>query len=85
MNENPNKNIQELDDAELDNIVGGFSAGDRVVYTSYTKCPTCLASIPCATLQFYRGLDPNKQRAWIVKTGCCNTTFMCTENNIRRM
>lgn len=87
MNKNPNNEsaIQELDDGELENVVGGFSAGDRIVYKKYTKCPTCLASIPSATLKFYRGLDPNSQRAWIVQTDCCGTTYSCVESGISHL
>ncbi len=43
------------------------------------------ASIPSAILQFYRGLDPKGERAWIVRTDCCNTVHMCTDNNVLRM
>lgn len=74
--------IQELNDTELDSVVGGFSKGDRIEYKNYKKCPTCLASIPCATLLMYRGLDPNSERAWIVRTGCCGTIFSCVESEI---
>lgn len=85
MTENLNKEapMQEMSDKDLEAVVGGYSAGDMVVYKEYTKCPTCLASIPSARLLFYRGLDPNSERAWIVKTGCCNTTFHCVESDIR--
>lgn len=85
MIENPNKDagVQEMSDKELENVMGGYSAGDVVVYKEYTKCPTCLASIPSARLLFYRGLNPNSERAWIVKTGCCNTTYHCVESDIR--
>lgn len=78
-----NAEIREMSDIELENVVGGYSVGDVVVYKEYTKCPTCRASIPNARLLFYRGLAPNSQRAWIVKTGCCNTTFHCVESEIR--
>ena len=86
MNEMPKKEegVQEMSDAALENVVGGFSAGDQVVYKEYTKCPRCLASIPSATLQFYRGLDPNSERAWIVKTDCCGTIFHCVESAVYR-
>ena len=84
MNHNFDKEttILELNDAELDGVVGGFSKGDRVVYKKYTKCPTCLASIPSATLLMYRGLDPNSERAWIVRTDCCGTIFHCVESGV---
>ena len=77
-------NCNELKDDELEKVVGGYSAGDVVVYKEYTKCPRCLASIPCATLKFYRGLDPNSERAWIVQTGCCGTTYSCVESAVKR-
>lgn len=76
-------NILEMNDSELERVVGGYAAGDRVVYKEYTKCPRCLASIPSATLKFYRGLDPNSERAWIVQTDCCGTTFHCVESAVR--
>lgn len=85
MSEHSNQMDQMLamNDDELEAVVGGYSAGDRVVYKEYTKCPGCRGSIPSATLQFYRGLDPNSERAWIVKTDCCGTIAACVENGIR--
>lgn len=77
------ENIQEMSDEELVAVVGGYSPGDRVVYKEYTKCPLCLGSIPSATLQFYRGLDPNSERAWIVRTDCCGTIATCVESGVR--
>lgn len=82
---NREENVQEMSDEALESVVGGYSPGDRVVYKDYKKCPTCLASIPSVTLQFYRGLDPNSQRAWIVKTDCCGTIYTCTENEVNRL
>lgn len=81
-NINKNANIQEMNDAELESVVGVFSAGDQIVYKEYTKCPGCRGSIPSATLQFYRGHDPNSERAWIVKTNCCGTLYLCVESDI---
>ena len=80
---NQDTNLQELSEQELETVVGVYSAGGLVVYKEYTKCPTCLMSIPSAKLLFYRGLDPNSERDWIVKTGCCNTTFHCVESAIQ--
>jgi len=76
--------MQELNDLELENIAGGFSAGESYRCKKYLKCPTCLASIPSVTLQFYRGLNPNSEKAWIVKTNCCGTTYSCVESDISR-
>ncbi len=65
-----------------ESVTDSFLPGDVVVYKEYTKCPKCLLSIPNAVLQFYRGLDPNSKRAWIITTGCCGTLYTCTEDAV---
>lgn len=68
--------------AESEGETDSFFPGDVVTYKEYTKCPGCRFGIPSAVLQFYRGLDPNSKRAWIVVTGCCGVYYTCTEDAV---
>ena len=77
-----NSKAQELNDNELENVVGGFSAGDQVVFKKHTKCPGCRLTIPGVILRTCRGLDPNSEPSWIGVTVCCGAVCTCNEAQI---